>query len=193
MYYDRTTVKPVEARWGRWLCVMAVLALLAGPVTAAESDPAATSEAAMDTLAVEPDQAQVTLGVESSSSSSPSRRTRCVDGLRLLGCCAARTLSFGQCQWSPNCPELRWSLNRPGGHAGDKFVPVQEGNLIHIRTKDEHKKTGRSTIITKDRTITVGGSWRPRAAKTNRSMVIYRRRRGWISQRWWRWRQNGRQ
>ena len=145
MYYDRTTVKPVEARWGRWLCVMAVLALLAGPVTAAESDPAATSEAAMDTLAVEPDQAQVDFSGDGVIIKfiAFKKDGDVRDGLRLLAkLCRKNIVPSASVSGPLNCPELRDVTFEQALAAmlGDKFVPVQEGNLIHIRTKDEHKK-----------------------------------------------------
>lgn len=146
MHYDRTTMKPLEARWGRWLCAMAVLALLAGPVTAAESDPAAaTSETAMDTLAVEPDQAQVDFSGDGVIIKfiAFKKDGDVRDGLRLLAkLCRKNIVPSASVSGPLNCPELRDVTFEQALAAmlGDKFVPVQEGNLIHIRTKDEHKK-----------------------------------------------------
>ncbi|HRS09644.1 MAG TPA: secretin N-terminal domain-containing protein [Sedimentisphaerales bacterium] len=146
MHYDRTTVKSCQARWGRRLCVLAVLALLAGPLTAAESDPVApTSETTLDTLAIEPDQAQVDFSgdgvVIKFIAFKKDGDVR--DGLRLLAkLCRKNIVPSASVTGPLNCPELRDVTFEQALAAmlGDKFVPVQDGNLIHIRTKEEHKK-----------------------------------------------------
>jgi len=126
--------------------VLAVLALLAGPLTAAESDPVApTSETTLDTLAIEPDQAQVDFSgdgvVIKFIAFKKDGDVR--DGLRLLAkLCRKNIVPSASVTGPLNCPELRDVTFEQALAAmlGDKFVPVQDGNLIHIRTKEEHKK-----------------------------------------------------
>ncbi len=136
MHNDRTFAKPC---WGRWLLAVALLTWCAA-AAGAEGDVAAPDSAA-DTIAMEPDQAWVEGNLIKFIAFRKDSDVR--DGLRLLAKRCEKNIVPSPGVTGPlNCPELRDVTFEQALAAmlGDKFVAVPEGNLIHIRTKEEDKK-----------------------------------------------------
>lgn len=136
MHNDKTLMKP---RWGRWLLAVALLTWCA-TATGAETD-TVSADSATDTIALESDQAWVEGDLIKYIAFRKDSDVR--DGLRLLAKRCEKNIVPSPGVTGPlNCPELRDVTFEQALAAmlGDKFVAVQEGNLIHIRTKDEDKK-----------------------------------------------------
>ncbi len=133
MYDDRTFTKP---RWGRWLVAVALLTGLAATAAAVES-----GANSMETVAIEADQAWVEGNLIKYIAFRKDSDVR--DGLRLLAKRCEKNIVPSPGVTGPlNCPELRDVTFEQALAAmlGDKFVAVQEGNIIHIRTKEEDRK-----------------------------------------------------
>lgn len=142
MYNDRTEVKPLWVRLGQWLLVAALLTWCVGAAGAAEGDPVeVTPDSAVDVFDTESDQAWVEGELIKFIAFRKDSDVR--DGLRLLAKrCEKNIVPTPGVTGPLNCPELRDVTFEQALAAmlGDKFVAVQEGNLIHIRTKDEDRK-----------------------------------------------------
>ncbi len=133
MVNDRTSTKPC---WGRWLLAAALLTSLVATAAAVES-----GAGAMDTVAMESDQAWVEGDLIKYIAFRKDGDIR--DGLRVLAKRCEKNIVPSPSVTGPlNCPELRDVTFEQALAAmlGEKFVAVQEGNLIHIRTREEDRR-----------------------------------------------------
>jgi type IV pilus assembly protein PilQ len=146
MHDDRRVVKPLEVRSGRWLCAMALLALLVGPAVAAESDLAApASEAAMETLAIEPNQAQVDFSGEGCVIKfiAFQKESNIRDGLRLLAALCRKNIIPSSGVDGPLTISRLYNVTFDEALKavlGYGFKYEQEGDFIRVYTAAEYKK-----------------------------------------------------
>lgn len=135
MHYEKNSMTPSGAWPMRWLCVAMLLLCATTRVIGAEP------EMTMGNAVVDPNQARVEGNLIKFIAFQKDSDVR--DGLRLLAkLCKVNIVPSSSVNGPLSCPELREVTFEQALAAmlGEKFVSVQEGNLIHIRTKEEDKK-----------------------------------------------------
>ena len=150
MQYDKNIMGSSVARPALWLCVVALLVCASTRAIGAESEPA------MGDIVIDPNQARVEGNIIKFIAFQKDSDVR--DGLRLLAkLCKINIVPSASVTGPLSCPELRDVTfdQALGAMLGDRFVSVQEGNLIHIRTKEEDKKIREDPDRMEHRVITL--------------------------------------
>ncbi len=146
MHHDQKITQTLLTQPVRWICIAAVLACTT--VYAAETAGDTTApgfDTAIDNTAIEPNQAEVAFSDEGCVIKfiAFQKDSDVRDGLRLLAkLCKVNIVPSASVTGPLSCPELRDVTFDQALSAmlGDRFVAVKDGNLIHIRTKEEDKK-----------------------------------------------------
>jgi len=139
MYHETTMVTIFSGRLVRWMCVAVLLGC--ATVCAVEGETEAAPEPTMGDAAIAPSQGEVEGNLIKFIAFQKDSDVR--DGLRLLAkLCKVNIVPSASVNGPLSCPELRDVTFEQALAAmlGDKFVSEQDGNLIHIRTKEEDKK-----------------------------------------------------
>ncbi len=140
MHHEKTMVTTFSGRLARWVCIAVLLGCATAHAVEAETE-AVAPEPTMGDTAIEPSQAEIEGNLIKFIAFQKDSDVR--DGLRLLAkLCKVNIVPSASVNGPLSCPELRDVTFEQALDAmlGDKFVSEQEGNLIHIRTKEEDKK-----------------------------------------------------
>ena len=130
-----------------WLCIAALLAGVTTCAIGAEADNlAAAPETTMGEVVLDPNQARVEGSLIKFIAFQ--KDSDVTEGLRLLAkLCKVNIVPSASVNGPLSCPELLDVTFEQalGAMLGDKFVSEQDGNLIHIRTKEEDNKIKEDT------------------------------------------------
>ena len=142
MEHDKNIMRHFLAWPARCLCIAALLVGATTCAIGAEADSlAAAPETTMGEVVIDPNQARVEGNLIKFIAFQKDSNVN--DGLRLLAkLCRVNIVPSAGVTGPLSCPELRDVTFEQALDAmlGDKFVSEREGNLIHIRTKEEDKK-----------------------------------------------------
>lgn len=146
MPYDRTFMKPFQAQPSRWLMAVALLALWSGSAAAVESEPAAPApEMGMETLAIDPNQAEVDFSDEGCVIKfiAFQKESNIRDGLRLLAALCRKNIIPSANVDGPLTISRLYNVTFDEALKavlGFGFKYEQEGQFIRVYTSEEYRK-----------------------------------------------------